>query len=288
MQSLKKDYTAFKTADQGVPRRAVTPGVAFARKDGNSRDALSDLSNPSACEEPIDGLALGNLSLAAVLLEDEVRSASWMLGEEATMHCIKAAQNVLKAALQQERILAQQTARIGELEKAVDTDILTGLLNRRGFEAELSRILSSARRFDEEGVLVYIDLDAFKPVNDTYGHAAGDEVLRRVGAILRKNVRETDSIGRVGGDEFAVVLTRTDHQNGIRCAKGLDTLLNTAHITWQGQEIPLRASLGYQVYGPHDDGAELLHRADTEMYRCKRSRAGCDNATTGFVTTLVR
>lgn len=288
MQSLKKDYVAFNALDKGGPHRAVTPGVAFARKDGVPRDGRSGSHDPLLGDEQTDSPTLGNLSLAAVLLEDEVRNACWMFGEEAAMHCIKAAQNVLRAALQQERILAQQTARLAELEKAVDTDILTGLLNRRGFEAELSRILSSAQRFNEEGVLVYIDLDAFKPVNDTYGHAAGDEILRRVGAILRDNVRKTDSIGRVGGDEFAVVLTRTGHQNGIRCAKGLDTLLNTAHITWQGQEIPLRASLGYQAYGPHDDGAELLHRADTAMYRCKRSRAGCGDATDGFVTTLAR
>src|SRR3546814_1418393 len=81
---------------------------------------------------------------------------------------------------------------------------MTGLLNRRGFGLELSRALARARRQNESGLLVMCDLDNFKAINDTYGHPAGDAILRAVGKALKRNTRESDYVARVGGDEFAV------------------------------------------------------------------------------------
>ncbi len=188
------------------------------------------------------------------------------------------AEEALTAAIDAERRLAEQDKRVEVLERLAKTDELTGLLNRRGFHAELRRALSAAGRYDERGMLIYVDLDGFKPINDTYGHAAGDEVLRRVAGTLRENVRDTDSVGRMGGDEFCVLLTRTSWKDGLARAEGLDRNLNNTHVSWRGRMIAVRASLGVHAYGSRDDGDDLLDRVDDAMYVTKRTRAGSRQA----------
>ncbi len=182
------------------------------------------------------------------------------------------ARNALVAVLDAERRMAQQHDRIVYLERLSLTDELTGLLNRRGFQAQLRRALAAADRYDENGVLAYVDLDGFKPVNDTYGHAAGDEVLRQVARVLNDNVRDTDCVGRMGGDEFAILLTRTSPRDGVKRARWLENLLNATVVNWQGRNIALRASFGFQRYGPKDNEHDLLKRADSAMYNTKRLR----------------
>lgn len=184
----------------------------------------------------------------------------------------EAARNALVAVLDAERRMVQQRDRIMYLERLTMTDELTGLLNRRGFQAQLRRALAAANRYEERGLLAYVDLDGFKPVNDTYGHAAGDEVLRQVARVLDDNVRDTDSVGRLGGDEFAILLTRTSPKDGVKRARWLEELVNTMVVDWQGRNIALRASFGFQRYGPKDDEHELLKRADSAMYNAKRLR----------------
>ncbi len=184
----------------------------------------------------------------------------------------EAARNALVAVLDAERRMVQQRDRIMYLERLTLTDELTGLLNRRGFQAQLGRALAAADRYEERGLLAYVDLDGFKPVNDTYGHAAGDEVLRQVARVLNDNVRDTDCVGRLGGDEFAVLLTRTSPKDGVKRARWLEELVNTTVVAWQGCSIALRASFGFQRYGPKDDEHELLKRADSAMYNAKRLR----------------
>ena len=184
-----------------------------------------------------------------------------------------AAEAALEAALQAEQRMAEQQNRISRLERLTDTDELTGALNRRGFESALKRHLAEARRHDEPGVLVIVDLDGFKPINDTYGHRAGDEVLRQVARLLMESVRETDYVGRLGGDEFAILLTRTSHLDGIDRAESLDRRVNGMCVDWDGRMIAPRASFGIQTYGPGVDGEELIGQADEAMYRIKRAHA---------------
>lgn len=184
----------------------------------------------------------------------------------------EAANKALISAVEVERHLAELHERIIYLERLAMTDELTGLLNRRGFGEELARALAAARRYQEHGVLIYVDLDGFKPINDTYGHAAGDEVLRLVGRMLHDNIRETDYVARMGGDEFAALLTRTLWEDGLARAEFLDHVLNNACVGWNGRLIAVRASLGIQAYGAGDDSTRLLSQADEAMYRTKRSR----------------
>lgn len=168
--------------------------------------------------------------------------------------------------------LAKQDRRIAELENMATTDGLTRVLNRRGFEDRLVHELSVARRHGVGGVLIFVDLDEFKPVNDTYGHAAGDEVLLTVANLLRAHIRDTDYIGRLGGDEFAILLPRSNKRNGVRRAEDLDRKLNNAYAAWSGQNIPIKASCGVYMYSSKIEMKELLENADAAMYKIKQER----------------
>lgn len=174
------------------------------------------------------------------------------------------------AARAAEKKLVDQNKRISHLEQISTTDELTGILNRRGFEEEFRRVLARAHRHGEEGVLVYVDLDDFKPINDTYGHAAGDEVLRQAGRILMENVRGSDTVARIGGDEFCVLLVNTSRLEGTERAEALNRTLNSAIISWNERRIAIRASFGLQAFTARDNAKELLCCADAAMYRIKR------------------
>lgn len=196
------------------------------------------------------------------------------LDEASVQRCMDAADSALSAAMGTERKLLTQSLRIEEMERIASTDELTGAQNRRGFEHEFQRVLAAASRYNETGVLVYVDLDGFKPINDTYGHAAGDLVLCEVVRALRDNIRPHDLVARLGGDEFAVLLTRTAWKDGLERAEILKHVLNTTYVNWSGKHIAVRASLGFQRFGPDDCDKKLLMQADHAMYEAKRVRAG--------------
>jgi diguanylate cyclase (GGDEF)-like protein len=130
------------------------------------------------------------------------------------------------AALRRRNIRAQRDLRsllvtTSELRHLADHDALTGLLNRRRFEQELARHLAHVRRYGPEGAVLVLDLDGFKPVNDRFGHAAGDRLLARVAGVLRERLRATDVVARLGGDEFAILLPRADRSGAAAAAHSL-------------------------------------------------------------------
>jgi diguanylate cyclase (GGDEF)-like protein len=186
---------------------------------------------------------------------------------------IDAVRGAVSAAHEAEHDIADHKKRLAHYEQLAVTDELTGLLNRRGFEDAIRRTMLGAKRYNEKGVLIFIDLDGFKPVNDTHGHAAGDAVLVRVAELLSENVRGTDFTGRLGGDEFAILLTRSDWNNGLKRAEAFDQLINGASVEWEGATIAIAASFGVQTYGPEDDLSQVLKSADDAMYAAKRARA---------------
>ena len=151
------------------------------------------------------------------------------------------------------------------------------MLNRRGFEQRLRQEMAAATRHGEGGVVIYIDLDGFKPINDTHGHAAGDAVLAHVAILIERNVRESDIVGRIGGDEFTVLMPHTLHVNGLARASQLRRRLNNSVVSWHGALIPVRASLGMRPYVPGDTWTDVLMEADKDMYRVKTlTRVGED------------
>ncbi len=168
--------------------------------------------------------------------------------------------------------LKEQNRRIADLESLATTDALTRVLNRRGFEDCLTHELSVARRHGVGGVLLFVDLDEFKPINDTFGHAAVDEVLRTVSNLLCGYIRDTDYIGRMGGDEFAILLPRSNKRNGLRRAEDLDRKLNNAYAAWDNGQIAIKASCGVHMYTSEAEVKELLEAADAAMYKIKQER----------------
>jgi diguanylate cyclase (GGDEF)-like protein len=178
----------------------------------------------------------------------------------------------LKLASEAQQTVQMQRERIRYLESLSHSDDLTGLANRRGFEHALRQTLALAKRHKEGGVLCYFDMDEFKQVNDADGHSAGDALLRRMGELLRANVRGTDIVARLGGDEFAALLVRADLSEGRARALRLQRILNASTATWGGKTLPLIVSMGVETYGADDDAADLLRRADAQMYRNKRRR----------------
>jgi len=234
------------------------------------------LSFPMSAWDMIKGKeAVSSESLLSALaslrdcLEDGVRG----LDDVTAQRCLAATETALTAAMSTERKMLTQSQHIEEIERIASTDELTGAYNRRGFEQEFKRVLAAASRYVETGVLIYVDLDGFKPINDTYGHAAGDHVLCEVVRALHENVRPHDLVARLGGDEFAVLLTRTDWKDGLERAEILKHILNTKHVDWNGRRITVRASLGLQRFGPDDCHKSLLIKADHAMYEAKRMRA---------------
>ncbi len=150
------------------------------------------------------------------------------------------------------------------------TDHLTGLLNRARFGEELDRTLSLAKRHKTQGVLLFIDLDQFKSVNDTYGHDAGDALIRSVAEILGENVRSTDIVARLGGDEFGIIMHNIDvNRAKVKVQKIIDKL-DALRVPYDGITIHCTMSIGMIPYPQEDrDSNSLLMSADLAMYRAK-------------------
>jgi diguanylate cyclase (GGDEF)-like protein len=176
-------------------------------------------------------------------------------------------------AAEAQQIIAAQNERIAYLETLTMTDELTGLLNRRGFFSHFQRELAHAQRHPAAGgVLVMLDIDAFKTVNDTLGHDAGDAVLRRVAKLLGTLVRGQDVVARLGGDEFTILLTSVEAGPGTERAAALAHRLNSETLTWNGRTLPLTVSAGSCPYGIGDREDLVLRRADAAMYANKGKR----------------
>jgi diguanylate cyclase (GGDEF)-like protein/PAS domain S-box-containing protein len=159
------------------------------------------------------------------------------------------------------------------LQRLAEHDPLTGLWNRRRFEEELGREAARCNRYGERSALLMIDLDKFKDVNDTYGHHAGDELLELVAGRIRGALRESDSVARIGGDEFAAILPNIAPSAVEHVAAKLRQVILASHITIDGTMIAVDASIGTQMLdqSAHDQHVAMA-RADAAMYEVKATR----------------
>ena len=181
-------------------------------------------------------------------------------------------QQILAYAAEKEQALTDLRGRVAELEHLLQTDELTGLFNRRGFEAAARRTLANAARYCESGVLALIDLDGFKRVNDEHGHAAGDAALKLVGRILKDHTRSTDYAARLAGDEFAILWVRASPAALEQRHRNLKSALDAAELGWDGAQIALKASVGTAAYDANTTLEDLLQCADKAMYCQKHLR----------------
>ncbi len=160
-----------------------------------------------------------------------------------------------------------------EIYRLVTTDGLTGLANRRAFEDALGREFSRSSRYGRPMSVLMIDVDHFKQqVNDVHGHLAGDAALRQVGAALRGSIRRDDFAGRMGGEEFAVLLPEIDYVDAMRVAEKLRAcVIRERRITYEGASILLSVSIGVATRGERDkQPIDLLRRADDALFAAKR------------------
>jgi diguanylate cyclase (GGDEF)-like protein len=157
-----------------------------------------------------------------------------------------------------------------ELRELAATDMLTGLPNRRHFLARLEEEHARLRRFDAQAAVLMLDLDFFKRVNDSYGHASGDEVLRRFAQLIREEIRQIDTAGRFGGEEFAIILPGAAPAAALEFAERLRRKLAETVIEHDGEVIRVTVSIGVSPMSRDDDSTEaVLERADRALYRAK-------------------
>lgn len=165
---------------------------------------------------------------------------------------------------------AQRT--IAELEARADVDPLLDILNRRGFERELKRSLAYLQRYNGEAVLLFIDLDGFKAVNDRLGHAAGDALLKAVARELVGHVRASDVVARLGGDEFGVLLWNLGAALAAGKAHSLERLIETVTVAHGEARIAVGASVGLVPLVAGAAPEQMIDAADKAMYARKNER----------------
>lgn len=160
--------------------------------------------------------------------------------------------------------------------KLADRDALCPIFNRRAFEREVTREISLAERYGTPLCLIFIDLDRFKLINDQFGHATGDRVIQHVAQTLVEHVRQSDIVGRLGGDEFGIVLTHAELQDAQSKARALESIIGS--LTVRDAENPeletvqLGASCGAVLWQRGRDSASLIAEADETMFRRKSEK----------------
>jgi diguanylate cyclase (GGDEF)-like protein len=178
--------------------------------------------------------------------------------------------NLMAEVEQMRRELHIARERLANLERLADRDPLIPIANRRAFVREMTRNMSLAERYGTPSSVVYIDVNDFKEINDTHGHSAGDEALKHVADILLSSVRESDIVGRLGGDEFGVILDRTDQSMAREKADGLAHQIMQTPMNYQGRPVAVHVAVGVYTFTGTEDVGHALAAADRDMYAQKK------------------
>ena len=176
--------------------------------------------------------------------------------------------------------MEEQAQEIDEVRREARTDALTGVVNRAGFDEKLRFLLATWEREQRPFVLLMVDLDNFKRINDSHGHPAGDRVLEEVGGWLKEGLRESDFVARYGGDEFAILLPATELVQGMELAERVRALTGeSAHrVAVRSAMVSVALSIGVAAPSEGDTSESLLERADRALYAAKnagRNRVCC-------------
>ena len=230
--------------------------VLFASKDDATRELIENLSKRHQPYREVEFWTRTNtgervcLRLSGIPIFNEAGEFSGYRG---------AATNITSSKVDSENMLRLAT-----------TDHLTGLLNRNRFMEELDHTITLARRHNTQGVVLFLDLDRFKAVNDTHGHGAGDAVIKGVASILQKSMRSTDVISRLAGDEFAVIMHNIDSKTAYEKVEKLIGRINAMQVAYKGARLQVTMSVGMVGYPQSGkDASQLLTSADLAMYRAK-------------------
>lgn len=157
-----------------------------------------------------------------------------------------------------------------DMEERAHHDVLTGLPNRRYFMEGLKHRILRCQRYGDVTALLSLDVNNLKKVNDSYGHPAGDLLLTRLAEILNNNVRASDMVARIGGDEFAILLDNLDSEQVELKINSLLNLIDKADIRNDNCSLKLGAAMGYCFIGTDDTVSDIMSRADEAMYKAKK------------------
>jgi diguanylate cyclase (GGDEF)-like protein len=222
--------------------------------------------------EPMVALAQSVALPAMDILVPAPPSPHMGSAEDATPVATQALIDTLKA--ENARLKAQleaQSKALSDAQSLADSDVLTPALNRRAFLREMQRAMADCRRYGEQACLIYLDMDGFKNINDTYGHAAGDAALVYVAETLTASVREGDSVGRIGGDEFAILLRRADLNSSRIKALKLEAELALGTFEHKGLYLKAGGSFGVRAFAGQASAEIWLSEADAAMFLVKKS-----------------
>ncbi len=243
------------------PKRAAAPKARKGRKTRTGRAKAATKASPKAPQKR----AAKGVTKAATKRVAKRAGPSKRPGA--------AADGDVKATIRGLRTkLTQALRRIEDLEAAADTDFLLDIPNRRGFERELQRAIAYMKRYRASGALIVLDVDRLKPINDSFGHAAGDEVLKAIASTLKRQVRSSDVVGRLGGDEFALLLWNLSETDAKSKAAIFEQAVDDLSFVFRGQQVNAGASAGVALLGQHTDAGRALEEADAAMYVRKARR----------------
>jgi diguanylate cyclase (GGDEF)-like protein len=231
---------------------------------------LKERAKPAASGAPRKRSVAGGLTVPGAA-EPRPKSAGTKDGSltaeaRKTIAKLQAERDVMRRELEAAR------ARIIQLERLADEDSLAPIANRRAFVRELSRMIAFTRRYGPPSSVIYFDVNGMKQINDTHGHPAGDAALRHVAELLCKNVRSTDIVGRLGGDEFGVILTQTGQEQANTKAAILAQTIAATPFNWGKLPISVSAAYGVYSFSGSDDAQIAIEAADKAMYKQKRVR----------------
>jgi diguanylate cyclase (GGDEF)-like protein len=235
-----------------VGDRKVSGPAKTATSTGVARPAATGRAAPVTASAPVDRVAV--MDIPESEFTPKVRAAIMALMAEVD---------------RLRRDLQSTQQRMANLEQMADQDSLTPIYNRRAFVRELTRMTSFSQRYNVYVSVIYIDVNGLKQVNDTLGHAAGDQVLMRVAGILSANVRDSDFVGRLGGDEFGVILAQSDAPSTQAKATQLAQLIAEQPVEWHGKIVPISVSYGAYSFRGESDANAALDAADRDMYARK-------------------
>jgi len=230
-------------------RRGSNPGDASA--EGLGRPQVR--ADSGGCDP---GSALGIPGLSEEALSPELR------------------EGVARLAAERNRLrdeLAKARERIHALERLADQDSLTPVANRRAFVRQLTRMIAFTHRYGVPASVVYFDINNMKQINDEHGHPAGDAALRHIANVLRENIRSSDIVGRLGGDEFGVILAQTDEVQAHGKAAALAAAIAASPVRWEDLVITVSTAYGVHAFSRSDDPQHAIEAADRAMYQQKRA-----------------
>jgi diguanylate cyclase (GGDEF)-like protein len=178
--------------------------------------------------------------------------------------------NTINATLDKWTRLQQASVNKEELERLANFDSLTGLYNRQAILSKLRELINRAKRYKEDFSVSMLDIDHFKKVNDRYGHLTGDDVLEKIAALIRQNIRDTDIAGRYGGEEFIIILPQANLSSALVVAERIRNIIENAEMKDSaGNVFAITVSQGLSGWERGEDAYSLISRADEALYKAK-------------------